>query len=212
MFMWGLIAYATAGRALLAGRIDEADDAMAAATDASIRAGVSGLAIRRNSESLRCLLLWEKGECGEAIAVAETMVVAAPDEPFWQVLQAALLIECRRTADGQPIYDKCMAAPNLPLDPMWLSGTVVLAGTASALHDRAGAERLYQRLKPFGGRIAWNGVGAFGLVDLALARIHRTTGDTAAAARCAASAAHLAARIGAPRWLARTRSIESGTL
>jgi hypothetical protein len=212
MFMWGLIAYATAGRALLAGRIDEADDAIAAATDASVRAGVSGHAIRRNSESLRCLLLWEKGEHGEALAVAETMVASAPDEPFWRVLQAALLVEGGRSDDAQPIYEKCMAEPSLPLDPMWLSGTVLLAGTACAVRDRAGAERLYHHLEPFAGRIAWNGVGAFGLVDLALARLHMTTGDAAAAARHAASAAHLAERIGAPRWLGRTQSLDSGTL
>ena len=78
--------------------------------------------------------------------------------------------------------------------------------------DRAGAKRLYQRLEPFAGRIAWNGVGAFGLVDLALARLHMTTGDAAAAARRAASAAHLADRISAPRWLARARTFETGTL
>ena len=186
MFMWGVIAYATAGRALLAGRIDEADEAMAAATDAGLRAGVSGHAIRRNSESLRCLLLWEKDEHGEALAVVETMVAAVPDEPFWRVLQAALLVEVGRTADAQPIYEKCMAEPSLPLDPTWLSGTVLLAGTASALRDRAGAERLHQSLEPFAGRIAWNSVGAFGLVDLALARLRLTTGDATAAARRAA--------------------------
>jgi len=212
MFMWGVIAYATAGRALLAGRIDEADEAMAAATDASLRAGISGHSIRRNSESLRCLLLWDKGEHGEAIAVVEAMVAAAPDEPFWQALQAALLVEVGRAADAQSVYDKCMAEPGLPLDPTWLSGTVLLAGTACALRDRGGAERLYQRLELFAGRIAWNGVGAFGLVDLALARLRLTTGDAAAAARHAASAAQLAHRINAPRWLARTRTFERGTL
>jgi len=196
----------------LAGRIDEADAAMAAATDASVRAGVSGHAIRRNSESLRCLLLWEKGEHDKALAVAETMVAAAPDEPFWRVLQAALLVEVGRTSDAQSIYQNCMAAPGPPLDPTWLSGNVVLAGTACALRDRGGAERLYQRLELFAGRIAWNGVGAFGLVDLALARLRLTTGDAAAAARHAASAAQLAHRINAPRWLARTRTFERGTL
>src|SRR6185312_7993373 len=36
MFMWGVIAYATAGRALLAGRIDDADEAMAAAAEATL--------------------------------------------------------------------------------------------------------------------------------------------------------------------------------
>jgi hypothetical protein len=211
MFMWGVIAYATAGRALLAGRIDEADDALAAATDAGLRAGVSGHGLRRYSESLRCLLLWEKGQPGDAVAVVETMVAAAPDEPFWRTLQAALLVECERTSDAQPIYEKCMAGPALPLDPTWLCATILLAETASALGDRAGAGSLYQRLEPFAGRIAWNGVGAFGLVDLALARLHVTIGDAAAAARRAATAAHLADRIGAPRWLARARSVERGT-
>jgi class 3 adenylate cyclase len=211
MFMWGVIAYATAGRALLAGRIDDADEAMAAAADASLRAGVSGHAIRRNSDSLRCLLLWEKGQHGEALAVVEAMVAAVPDEPFWHVLHAALLVEVGRTADAQSIYDKCMAEPGPPLDPTWLSAMVLLAETACALGDRAGADRLYQRLEPFAGRIAWNNVGAFGLVDLALARLRLTSGDAAAAARHAASAAHLADRINAPRWLARTQSLDCRT-
>jgi hypothetical protein len=127
------------------------------------------------------------------------------------VLQAALLVEVGRTSDAQSIYQNCMAAPGPPLDPTWLSGTVQLAGTACALRDQDGAEHLYQRLAPFSGRIAWNGVGAFGLVDLALARLRLTSGDTAAAARHAASAAHLADRIHAPRWLARAQAFDCGT-
>jgi hypothetical protein len=199
MFMWGLLAYATAGRELLAGRIDEADAAMAAATDAGLRAAISGHGLRRNSESLRCLLHWEKGELDDALAVAGSMVAEAPGVPFWPVLQAALLVEAGRSADARPVYERCMEEPSLPLDPAWLAGTVQLAWTAATLGDRSGAARLHQRLEPFAGRIAWNGVGAFGLVDLALARLHLTTGDTAAAAGRVASAAHLAERIGAPR-------------
>jgi hypothetical protein len=105
-----------------------------------------------------------------------------------------------------------MAEPGLPPDPTWLAGTVLLAGTASALRDRVGAERLYERLEPFAGRIAWNNVGAFGLVDLALARLGLTSGDAAAATRHAASATQLADRIDAPRWRGRARSVEHGVL
>jgi hypothetical protein len=211
MFMWGLIAYATAGRALLAGRIDEADEAMAAATDAGLRAAIRGHGLKRNAESLRCLLHWEKGELDDALAVVDTMVAEAPGVPFWPVLQAALLVEAGRSAEARPVYERCMTEPSLPLDPAWLAGTVQLAWTAGSLGDRTGSARLHQRLEPFAGRVAWNGVGAFGLVDLALARLHLTTGDTAAAASRVASAAHLAERIGAPRWLARTRNLEIGS-
>jgi hypothetical protein len=208
MFMWGLLAYATAGRALLAGRIPEADEALAAAADAGLRSAVGGYGQRRNSESLRCLLHWEKGELQDALAIVETMVGEAEGVLFWSVLQAALLVEVDRSAEARPIYEACMEEPGLPLDPWWLAGTVQLASTASALGDRTGAARLHQHLAPFAGRIAWNGVGAFGLVDLALARLLVTTGDHAGAAASAARATRLAERVGAPLWLARARRLQ----
>jgi hypothetical protein len=212
MFMGGLLAYARAGRALLAGKIHEARAAMAVADETGVRQGVGGGVVRWNSECIRCLLLWEEGRLDESLAVVEAMLTHAGAVSFWQAVRAALLAERGRTNEARRAYELCLTGEALPFDLAWLASMFVLASTASSLGDSAGAARLQRDLEPFAGRLAWTGVGAFGLVDLALARLHATTGDTAAAQHRFTSAASLAHRIGAPLWLARIRSLEAEAL
>jgi hypothetical protein len=209
MFMWGMVAHAVAGRAILAGRLDEAETAVSEATEAGQRAGVTGHRARENSESTRALLLWERGDLDGAIAVVRAMAAEAPAVLFWRAAEAALLADAERPAEARRAYDECVTGPGLADDPSWLAGTVLLASAAVALDDGAGAVRLRRELEPFAGRVAWNGVGAFGLVDLALARLSEVTGDASGAERHARAAVDLAARIGASRWLERARRVQA---
>jgi hypothetical protein len=201
------IANVRAGRELLAGRIDNAEQIDANAIESGHRSGLTGYGLRSQSSSLRCLLRWEQGRLDGAIAVAEGMVVEAPGVPFWRAVLSMLVIEAGRPDDARLAYASLTAGGEQPRDTVWLAGTVAHAWAAASLGDGPQASRLIAQLAPFTGRLAYNGVAVFGFVDLALGRLHATVGDLVASEASFLAAIELAEKIGAPLWLARAQGL-----
>src|ERR1019366_5936545 len=170
VFSW-TIANARAGRELLAGHVKGADQIDVNAMESGRRSGVTGYGLRSQSSSLRCLLRWEQGRLDEAVVIAEAMVVEAPGVPFWRAVHSMLVIEAGRPDDARLAY-ATLAGVELPRDTVWLAGTVAHAWAAASLDDRSQAIALIAQLLPYAGRVAWNGVAAFGFVDPALGRLH----------------------------------------
>ena len=96
--------------------------------------------------------------------------------------------------------------PERPLDYVTVFIDVAAAHVAAELDDAAAVPALLERLEPMAGRWAnaGTGAGSLGLVDLAIARLHATAGDDAAAREWFATAVDRHERIGAPAWLARS--------
>ena len=96
--------------------------------------------------------------------------------------------------------------PERPLDYVTVFIDVAAAHVAAELGDAAAVPALLERLEPMAGRWAnaGTGAGSLGLVDLAIARLHATAGDDAAAREWFATAVDRHERIGAPAWLARS--------
>jgi hypothetical protein len=117
-----------------------------------------------------------------------------------------LVIEAGRPDDARLAYASLVAGVEQPRDTVWLAGTVAHAWAAASLGDRQQAGLLIAQLSPFAGRLAWNGVAVFGLVDLALGRLHATVGDPVASEASLLAAIETAERIDAPIWLARSRA------
>jgi class 3 adenylate cyclase len=206
VFSW-TIANVRAGRELLAGRIDNAEQIDADAIESGRRSGLTGYGLRSQSSSLRCLLRWEQGRLDDAIAIVEGMVAEAPGVPFWRAVLSMLVIEAGRPDDARLAYATLTAGVEQPRDTVWLAGTVAHAWAAASLSDGLQASRLIAQLAPFTGRLAYNGVAVFGLVDLALGRLQATVGDLVASEASLLAAIELAERIGAPLWLARAQTL-----
>jgi class 3 adenylate cyclase len=206
VFSW-TIANARAGRELLAGHVKAADQIDVNAIESGRRSGVTGYGLRSQSSSLGCLLRWEQGRLDEAVVITEAMVVEAPGVPFWRAVHSMLLIEAGRLDEARLAYAPFSDGVELPRDPVWLAGTVALAWAAASLDDRPQALRLIAKLSPFAGRVAWNGVAAFGFVDLSLGRLHATVGDLVSSEVRLLAAVATAEKIGAPIWLARARCL-----
>ena len=205
VFSW-TIANVRAGRELLAGHVQRADDIDVNAVESGRRSGLTGYGLRSQSSSLRCLLRWEQGRAEEAAAIAEAMVGEAPGVPFWRAVLSMLVIEAGRPDDARLAYATLNAGVEQPRDTVWLAGTVAHAWAAASLGDQPQAARLIGQLSGFAGRLAWNGVAVFGVVDLALGRLHATVGDLVASEASLLAAIELTERIGAPIWLARARA------
>ncbi len=96
--------------------------------------------------------------------------------------------------------------PDRPLDYVTVFIDVAAAIVAAETGDAVAAAVLLDRITPWAGRWASAGTaaGSLGLVDLAIARLHATVGDTARARPAFAAAVAGHERVGSPAWLARS--------
>ncbi|MGH9036530.1 MAG: hypothetical protein ACRD0O_12275, partial [Acidimicrobiia bacterium] len=192
-----------AGRALFAGRLEEADVLAREALEIGrttqplheyrIVYGIQRFEIRVEQDRVEELLpnLVEAAKTGHPESLA---------------MLAQTYCELGRGEDARAVFDPLMAVlPDLPPDPNWILTVARTASVCAELGDRAAAARLEQLLIPYADRIVGNGIVWIGSVAHYLGVLATTLGhfDEAEAHLIAGDIAH--ERLGAPGWRVRTR-------
>jgi class 3 adenylate cyclase/tetratricopeptide (TPR) repeat protein len=192
-----------AGRALFAGKVEEADKLAREALEIGratqplnefrIIYGVQRFEIRFEQDRFDEMLPALVEAAGSGIAESRAMLAQA-------------YCELGRPDDARQVFDPLMAVlPDMPPDPNWIIAVIRSAAVCADLGDRAAAGRLYPLLAPYADRIAGNGVIWLGSVAHFLGVLATTLERFDDAERHLAAAETANARLAAPGWLARTR-------
>jgi DNA-binding SARP family transcriptional activator/tetratricopeptide (TPR) repeat protein len=206
LYLWNLGVW-RAMRALLAGRLEEADtlasEALAlGAHGETITApqyyAIQLLAIRR-----------EQARLAELEQPARELVASNPHRPAWRAALATLLWEAGRTDEAREEFELLAggAFANIPEDGDWLIAITLLAETAAHLGDRERAGQLYDLLLPYrsGNVVIGLATVCLGAAARILGGLAKTIGDTAAAAEHYELALEANAALRTPVYLAHTQ-------
>ncbi len=146
---------------------------------------------------------------GRLAELAETLgwlIAEQPGVPAWHAAYA--LAAVASDADAATIAEHATAALDLAEeDVTWLAAHVVGARATATIGHRGLARRYAERLAPWTERGVWQGTCSYGPVDTALALLHATLGDDAAAGLHAGRAREVARRLGAPGFLAEAERL-----
>jgi DNA-binding SARP family transcriptional activator len=148
LYLWNVAVW-RAMRALLDGRLDEADRLAAEAVATGSRGetvtapqyyAVQLLAIRQ-----------EQRRIAEFEEPARQLVEVNPHRPAWRAALATLLIEAEREDEARHEIDVIAAQgfEDIPQDGDWLIAITLLADTCADLEDSARAAQLYELLLPY---------------------------------------------------------------
>jgi DNA-binding SARP family transcriptional activator len=203
-FFLGLTAMRRAGRAILEGRYEDAEQESEAmlsvggdSPDFVAAFGVQIVLVRR-----------DQGRLAELESLVLEQIVASPRIPAWKV--AGLFIHSaagrrRRAKQGlhELVGDEVAA---IPRDWLWPLAVAGLADVCVDLDDREVAPVLIRALTPFSGRLATlaHGIVADGTIDRRLAGLEACVGRLSEAERLLHSAVATSRRVGARPELARS--------
>ncbi|HXO10558.1 MAG TPA: AAA family ATPase, partial [Solirubrobacteraceae bacterium] len=208
--MGWVVQFTESARALIAGRLDEAEKAAIAALERSGNApdgltvfGAQIAAVRR-----------DQGRYHELVDLAAQAVLDNPAAPAFRVVHAMALCSAGRHDEARPLLAASAANGfgSIPLDHLWSSTLVAWTEVASALGDHDAAASLYEQLLPHASTVAWTGATTSGPVARALGRLALLLQrlDEAEAHLTSAFAAH--ERMGSPIWQADTERLLGLTL
>jgi DNA-binding SARP family transcriptional activator len=206
LYRWNAAVW-RAMRALLAGRLEEAD-----------RLAAEALATGSHDETVTAPQYYagqvltirrEQGRMAELEEAARTMVASNPSRPTWRIALAALLVETGRAEEGRDEFDTIAAQGfrDIPEDGEWLTEITLLADCCADLGDRAHAAQLYELLLPYSEVNIVIGLAAVCMGSAAryLGRLAATTGRSEAATDHFERALQANAALNAPLWLAHTQ-------
>ncbi len=203
-FMAWEVAIRRAGRALLAGRLDEADDLVQSAFALGGDHDIPPTQLMGVYISQLLWLRFEQGRLNELATVIDSF--AEISLSFARAVSAFALAETGRLEDARVFLGEATnAVLRAEYDLQWLGGTVLLSQACAALGGADSARALYPLLVPFAGRMSWVTCASPGPTDLALGLLAATSGDLDAAGGHFADATQLCERMGAEGWLTRTR-------
>lgn len=198
-------AYLTAERALLAGRLSEAETLGRRASEMGKTLGQPDARMFFGTQ--RFQICYEHGHLAEIV----DRLAGVPEEarrPETRALLALAYCELNQYDDARRVFEPLAATlADLPLTLEWLQIMTTCASICAHLRDTSVASRLLEYLAPYGEQaighpiLCWARWGCvshyLGLLTACLGRWDEADGHFAAAA-----ATH--DRIGAPTWLART--------
>lgn len=200
----------TAMRAMLAGRLDQAEGAVDRARD------LGEAAHDPNTEAIWWIQrYWLAGEQGNAaaldelVAPYEALTARYPQVPAWR---AALAMLHTRRGDATAAWKEFdQLKPDgfaaVPRDVVYLNALTYLAETCNFLNDAHAARALLRLLDPFAGRVAIidRALACKGSIYRHLGLLRATTGDTDMATTHLQAALAQHEQMGAPLLAARTR-------
>ncbi len=203
VYLWNAVVFG-AMRALLAGRLEEADELSSRAVALGVRAeavtstqyyAIQQLAIRR-----------EQGRMAELEPAARGLVSQYPHRPAYRVALATLLWETGRLKQAQAEVE-VLAFDDIPVDLDWLISITLLSDLCAELGDGARAERLYELLSPYRDVNVVIGLGVVcqGAASRYLGRLAATVGRDDEAREHFERALTANAALRAPVCLARTQ-------
>lgn len=152
-----------------------------------------------------CVIRWDQGRLGELADVVLAQSEGPDGLPIHRALAALALAEGDRLAEARAVVDAgAVDGFALPVDTIWLAGTVIW-GEACVLCGRAEhADRLLELLLPWKHQVAFTGLAVHGAAAHTAAQLAALAGrDEAGDLFALAESIH--ERLGAPAMLARTR-------
>ena len=204
-FFAALAAMRRAGRSLLQGRYQDAEDN----ANRMLAAGGESPDFIAAYGAQLLLMRRDQGRLEEIDALVAGLLAESPHIPGWQVAQAVVDHgRGRRSAARQRLA--ALAADGvagLPRDWLWLATTALLADVCADLGALDAAQELRAALAPYSGHVAVlaHGIAATGAVDGPLGRLETMQHQWTAAERHLVGAMELNRRIGAAPALARTQ-------
>ena len=207
LYLWHLATWRTM-RALLDGRLDEAETLAGEAFAAGQRASQATAMMHYGQQLLA--IRFEQGRMRELEGLIRMAVEQAPTVAAWRIELLSVELENERFAEAQAMLDALAAHDftDLPRDTNWLMSLVSLAFGASELGDAVRAQRLHALLRPYAGRfvVTRPAVCFFGGVSYYLGRLARTAGQRDLAAEHFARALREHTQLGARIWTARAEA------
>jgi class 3 adenylate cyclase len=148
----------------------------------------------------------DQGRLEELVDPVAQQVAENPGIPGFRALLALCYCELDRFDDARNVFavDAAAGFAGMPYDLVWSSAMTMLAEVCAWVDDRESAAILIEKLSPFAGILAHNGVTSFGAIDRYLGMLATTLGRFAQAEQHFWAAAAIHTRINAPAWLART--------
>ena len=153
------------------------------------------------------MVRWDQGRLPEMEPQLQQVTADNPGIPGFRALLAVALCEADRVDDAHAIFqvDAANDFEAFQYNTIWLGSMVLLAEVGAATGDRAAAEVLYDKLRPWRDQIAFTGVGAFGCVAHYLGQLATVLERFDDGERDFAAATAMYERMGAVTFLARTR-------
>jgi DNA-binding winged helix-turn-helix (wHTH) protein/tetratricopeptide (TPR) repeat protein len=201
-------------RALLAGEVEEADR-LAHETLALGQSFGSPNAFGVYSAQLFAIRR-EQGRIAELDAPLRAMVREQPDLPTFRTALAAIAGECGRREESRDAVRQLVEGDldRFPRDRNWLLSLSMLAPGAAISGEPALAQRIYELLAPYAGRIIGVGHGAAcdGAADHHLGVLATALGDPDLADDHFVAARALHRQLRSPLWVAHTQREQARTL
>ncbi|HEY6892494.1 MAG TPA: AAA family ATPase [Solirubrobacter sp.] len=194
-------------RALLAGRLDEAEQ-LAQETLAIGQRGQAENALHYYAQTMFNIRR-EQGRLAEVEGAVRGFIELYPAIPAWRGALALLLIELGRPDEARAEFEEAAEGgfAAFPRDANWLIAITLLAEVCGALGDAARAEELYRLLEPYAGNNVVVGRNAtnYGSASRLLGLLAATRGSYDLAARHYEKAQEMHASMGAKPMYARTQ-------
>jgi DNA-binding SARP family transcriptional activator len=192
--------------ALLAGEFADAEDLISSARRVGERTQSWNAAVGYGLQL--CLLRREQGRLAEVEELVRGSVAEYPTYPLWRCVLAHTAAELGQTDDAGSVFEALAANgfAKVPFDEAWLVSLSFLAETARVLGDAERASVLYDRLLPYGDRVAVSYAEiSTGSVSRYLGILAATTARWNDAERHFEAALEMNRGIGAHPWLAHTQ-------
>jgi class 3 adenylate cyclase/tetratricopeptide (TPR) repeat protein len=204
-----LLGWPRTNRLALAGRLAEAERAATETAELGVATG------QRDAGMIHTVGLWpirfQQGRLADYEPQFQEMVeqYRLTDRlPMARVMQALIDAELDRPDRARQALESMAASgfAGCPIDVTWSVSMATWAAVAAALGHTASAVVLRRALMPYRDRLACMATVTMGTVAYHLGLLATTTGDFDGAESEFAHAAAIEERIGAPTWLARTRT------
>jgi class 3 adenylate cyclase len=212
-YLWN-VELLRAGRALLGGELEAAEELASAAFEIGQSALLpKSLAVATFGGQL-FWIRYDQGRLDELEELVASLVEEQPALPAWRTSLALIQCEGGQLEGARQQFDRAAALDfeDIPRDHVWLSGTMMLADVAVDLADSERARQLYLLLLPHAGQMGWNAVCSTGPVDLRLGKLAALLGRENEAMDLVKSAVTACTRSQAVLWLERAHLEEARLL
>ncbi len=199
---------ASAERALMDGRLDDAEKSSLTSLEIGRRMESRFRTLRQAFTNLCLLLRREQGRSGEMLPAFRAIRARHPDNLYARCALAWCFSETGESGDAQEMLDFIAGNgfESIPRNLVWYAITALLSEVCTRLRDRPRAEALYALMAPYAARNALLDVHVcYGPVARYLGMLSAVASRFEAAQMHFEAALELSARMGARLWLARTR-------
>jgi hypothetical protein len=160
----------------LSGRYQEAEHAAEVALAESTSSGQPDAVPIYSSQIF--VLRRDQGRLGEFAEALFTLAAAHDAVPAMKAHAALALVEVGRTEEAAALVDEAAAGQfAMPVDAIWLTGTVVWGDACARVRHLDGACALLERLIPWRTQIAFTGFSVYGAVARVAALLAAVIGD-----------------------------------